>query len=366
VPLVAYTSIQADQPNDYQLLANRIFEERQSVNDEALFQDPKDLHPIAAQRRSDIQRRIRKIQDRVCAHIEAIERNAGNLSVFKQDVWQRHSGGGGITRAINEGKVFEKGGVNVSVVHGTLPPHAVQAMKADHSNLHPEKYPDGMPFFACGVSVVVHAHNPKVPTTHCNYRYFEVGNIDENGEPEAWWVGGGSDLTPIYLFEEDAKEFHQMHKNACDQVDQGYYPKFKKWCDKYFWLKHRGESRGVGGIFFDDLCEGVGSRDRLLNLLDLCGSAFCSSYFPIVSKRNDMSFTDSEKAWQQLRRGRYVEFNLIWDRGTRFGLMTPDARIESILMSLPLTARWEYMHLPPEGSEESKLVHVLQNPRDWL
>jgi coproporphyrinogen III oxidase len=345
--------------------AKLIFDARQANYKEEFLSATENIHPAAAERRRDVQKRIRQIQDRICSYVEALEL-ANHGKSFHEDKWDRTSGGGGITRVLQDGKVIEKGGVNVSVVHGKLPPYAVQSMKADHGSLKNVDRPDGLPFFACGVSVVIHGHNPKVPTVHCNYRYFEVGNMDENGEPEAWWVGGGADLTPVYLFEDDAKHFHQIHKNICDKTDASFYGKFKKWCDEYFYLKHRKEARGIGGIFFDDVNEGPQSREKLLNFLGDCGQAFCDAYFPIATSHHKDNFTEAEKQWQQIRRGRYVEFNLIWDRGTKFGLVTPDARIESILMSLPLTSRWEYMHSPAEGSEEAKLLEIVKNPRDWV
>eukprot|EP00475_Leptophrys_vorax_P044420 TRINITY_DN8897_c0_g1_i1.p1 TRINITY_DN8897_c0_g1~~TRINITY_DN8897_c0_g1_i1.p1 ORF type:complete len:420 (+),score=99.01 TRINITY_DN8897_c0_g1_i1:91-1350(+) len=358
----------SSSPVDFKLVedsAKAIFDRRQADYKEEFVSATENIHPAAAARRRDVQKRIRQIQDRICSYVEALEAANGGKT-FHQDLWDRESGGGGITRVVQDGKVFEKAGVNVSVVHGKLGVNAIQAMKADHSSLKHIDRPEGLPFFVCGVSVVLHGHNPNVPTVHCNYRYFEVGNLDENGEPEAWWVGGGADLTPIYLFEEDAKHFHSVHKRTCDAVDSSYYPRFKKWCDEYFFLKHRKEARGIGGIFFDDVNEGPASREKSLNFLGECGKAFCEGYFPIATAHHQDKFSDKQKTWQQIRRGRYVEFNLIWDRGTKFGLVTPDARIESILMSLPLTSRWEYMHIPAEGSEEAKLVEVLQNARDWV
>ncbi|CAG8785362.1 14859_t:CDS:1, partial [Acaulospora morrowiae] len=207
----------------------------------------------------------------------------------------------------------------------------------------------------------MHPNNPHAPTIHMNYRYFEIDNDD--GTAKLWWFGGGSDLTPSYLYEEDAVHFHQTIKDACDKHDPNYYPKFKKWCDDYFFLKHRGEARGVGGIFFDDLSEKP--AEEIFAFVKQCGNSFLPSYVPLIKRRKDTVFTEKEKEWQQLRRGRYVEFNLIWDRGTKFGLQTPGSRIESIFVSLPLTARWEYMHTPKKGSREEKLLEVLKNPRDW-
>lgn len=202
------------------------------------------------------------------------------------------------------------------------------------------------------------------PTVHLNYRYFETANAD--GTTNAWWFGGGTDLTPNYLFDEDAIHFHRTIKDACDKHDREYYPRFKKWCDEYFSVKHRGETRGLGGIFFDDLDEGEKDQENLFSFIQDCCTSFIPSYLPILEKRKDMPYTEREKAWQQLRRGRYVEFNLVHDRGTAFGLNTPGARIESILMSLPLTARWQYMHEPEAGSREDRLVSVLKKPVEWV
>ncbi|QFZ29012.1 putative oxygen-dependent coproporphyrinogen-III oxidase [Clavispora lusitaniae] len=282
---------------------------------------------------------------------------------FHTDCWTRgENGGGGQSMVLQEGTTFEKGGVNISVVHGTLPPQAVSRMRADHKNLKGSA--DGsVGFFACGLSMVIHPHNPHAPTTHLNYRYFET--IDpETKEVAAWWFGGGCDLTPSYLYEEDARHFHQVHKDALDKYDTKLYPEWKKWCDNYFYIQHRNETRGVGGIFFDDFDSK--SPDEILHIVESCFDAFLPSYIPLVEKRKDQEFTEEQKKWQQIRRGRYVEFNLVLDRGTKFGLQTPGSRIESILMSLPCTASWYYDHHPEEGSEEDKLLKVLQNPVDWV
>nr|WCU24480.1 hypothetical protein CLUG_04597 [Clavispora lusitaniae] len=282
---------------------------------------------------------------------------------FHTDCWTRgENGGGGQSMVLQEGTTFEKGGVNISVVHGTLPPQAVSRMRADHKNLKGSA--DGsVGFFACGLSMVIHPHNPHAPTTHLNYRYFET--IDpETKEVAAWWFGGGCDLTPSYLYEEDARHFHQVHKDALDKYDTKLYPEWKKWCDNYFYIQHRNETRGVGGIFFDDFDSK--SPDEILHIVEACFDAFLPSYIPLVEKRKDQEFTEEQKKWQQIRRGRYVEFNLVLDRGTKFGLQTPGSRIESILMSLPYTASWYYDHHPEEGSEEDKLLKVLQNPVDWV
>lgn len=284
---------------------------------------------------------------------------------FHTDSWIRgDNGGGGLTMVLQNGSTFEKGGVNISVVHGKLPPQAIARMKADHRNLQTSTEGDGsVNFFACGLSLVIHPHNPHAPTTHANYRYFEITN-PKTGEIEAWWFGGGADLTPSYLYEEDAKHFHQAHKDALDKYDPELFPKYKEWCDKYFFIKHRNETRGVGGIFFDDF--DTKPADEILHIIESCFDAFLPSYLPLIEKRKDMPFNDHQKNWQQIRRGRYVEFNLVLDRGTQFGLQTPGSRVESILMSLPATASWAYDHHPEPGSEEEKLVKVLTTPVDWV
>ncbi|KAF8426580.1 Coproporphyrinogen III oxidase [Tirmania nivea] len=280
---------------------------------------------------------------------------------FFVDAWERPAhGGGGISCVLQEGNVFEKAGVNISIVYGKLPRPAILKMRADHKNIDPNV--ESLDFFAAGLSLVLHPHNPMAPTVHLNYRYFETMRPD--GTIQSWWFGGGTDLTPSYLFEEDVIHFHKTIKEACDKHDKDYYPKFKKWCDEYFNVKHRGESRGVGGIFFDDFDDK--DPEQLFLFVKDCLDAFVPSYVPIVEKRKNMPFTQAEKDWQQLRRGRYVEFNLVHDRGTQFGLNTPSARVESILMSLPLTARWKYMHSPEPGSREDRLLQVLKKPVDWV
>ncbi|KAG5339219.1 HEM6 oxidase, partial [Acromyrmex heyeri] len=295
---------------------------------------------------------VMKTQADFCRVLEKLE----NGNSFKVDRWSRKEGGGGITCVLQDGQVFEKAGVNVSVVTGMLPPNAVQQMKA-----RGKKIEDSVPFFAAGVSAVIHPRNPMIPTIHFNYRYFEVENPDGTTQ---WWFGGGTDLTPYYLDEEDAKHFHKTLKSACDKHDPSYYSKFKEWCDNYFNIVHRGERRGVGGIFFDDL--DTPSQNEAFQFVTSCAEAVIPSYIPLVKKHMNDGYGYHERQWQLLRRGRYVEFNLIYDRGTKFGLYTPGARYESILMSLPLNAKWEYMHEPKTGSRESQLLEVLKNPRDWL
>ncbi|XP_022124609.2 oxygen-dependent coproporphyrinogen-III oxidase isoform X1 [Pieris rapae] len=275
---------------------------------------------------------------------------------FQVDRWTRREGGGGITCVLQDGRVFEKAGVNISVVSGKLPPAAVQQMRTRGKSFDgPE-----LPFFAAGVSAVIHPRNPMVPTIHFNYRYFEVQ--DKNGVQ--WWFGGGTDLTPYYLNEEDAVHFHLTLKHACDEHDKSYYARFKKWCDDYFTITHRGERRGVGGIFFDDVDQP--NQQSAFDFVTSCAEAVIPSYIPLVQKHKDDPYGYYERQWQLLRRGRYVEFNLIYDRGTKFGLFTPEARYESILMSLPLNAKWEYMHEPKPNTPEHSLMKVLKEPRDWL
>ena len=287
---------------------------------------------------------------------------------FRRDEWVRNEGGGGITCVLQDGKVFEKAGVGVSVVYGTLPRAAIAKMHANHKGIAGgavtslDELPDKLEFFAAGLSLIAHPRNPMAPTVHLNYRYFETAH-PEDGSSASWWFGGGSDLTPCYLFDEDAIEFHGALKRVCDHHNKDYHGRFKRWCDEYFFNKHRGETRGIGGIFFDDLDE---DREGLYAFVQECLRSFVPTYMPIVNRRKDMLFTEREKEWQQIRRGKYVEFNLVHDRGTAFGLHTPGARIESILMSLPLTASWRYMHEPETGSREARLVDVLKNPREWV
>ncbi|XP_050212801.1 coproporphyrinogen-III oxidase 1, chloroplastic-like isoform X1 [Mercurialis annua] len=306
--------------------------------------------------RARFEKMIRDVQDSVCQAIEAVDEG----SKFKEDVWSRPGGGGGISRVLQDSAVWEKAGVNVSVVYGVMPPEAYRAAKGASS----DHKPVSVPFFAAGVSSVLHPKNPFAPTLHFNYRYFETdAPKDAPGAPRQWWFGGGTDLTPAYIFEEDVRHFHSTQKQACDKFDPAFYPRFKKWCDDYFYIKHRGERRGLGGIFFDDLNEY--DQEMLLAFATECANSVVPAYIPIMEKRKDTPFTENHKAWQQLRRGRYVEFNLVYDRGTTFGLKT-GGRIESILVSLPLTARWEYDHKPDEGSEEWKLLDACINPKEWI
>ncbi len=327
---------------------------------------------------------IREHQDRIVFALENIDGQK-----FRKDVWNRPNGGGGTSCVLQEGNVFEKAGVNTSIVYGLLPRPAIEKMRADHKSFVDTDV-ETLNFFAAGISLVLHPHNPMAPTVHLNYRYFETSDprdpVNATGNAKQnWWFGGGTDLTPSYLFEEDAKHFHKTVKAACDKHDKEYYPRFKRWCDNYFRIPHRNESRGVGGIFFDDLDAATrpnakNPQEELFQFVKTGLDSFLPSYLPILKKRKDMPYLPEHKNWQQIRRGRYVEFNLVNDRGTSFGLRTPGARVESILMSLPLTARWEYMHrwsgtgveetdpendLDATGIKEKELLEVLRKPREW-
>ena len=296
---------------------------------------------------------LRKGQDEICRAIEELDGEAK----FRSDAWVRESGGGGLSRVLCNGKVFEKAGVNLSVVYGTMPQEALQAATSRGVD-RAKGYAPGerVPFFACGLSSVMHPKNPFCPTMHFNYRYFET-------DGGVWWFGGGTDITPSYLDEEDMKHFHGVYKNVCDKHDAEFYPKFKKWADEYFTIPHRGETRGLGGIFFDDLNDR--DADKILAFSTDCLNSVVPAYVPIVAKHKNDQFTQQQKEWQLMRRGRYVEFNLVYDRGTIFGLKT-GGRIESILMSLPETARWEYDHHPAPGSKEEEIQKVFRQPRDWV
>ncbi|KAG6336258.1 hypothetical protein ID866_2835 [Astraeus odoratus] len=341
--------------------------------------------------RQRVEQFIDDLQDQIVTELEKLDETAPK---FRRDTWIRPQGGRGLSCifacAPEPGKttssletVLEKAGVNVSVVHGTLPPSAVKEMRADHSTI-PYDGKTSLPFFAAGISLVIHPKNPFSPTVHANYRYFEICEQPAEGEEGpgkvvAWWFGGGCDLTPNYLTESDVKHFHQTLKDACDQHGRELYPAFKKWCDEYFYIVHRQETRGVGGLFFDDLSSERHARlsedierprtpDEIFALIQSLGAAFLPSYIPILQANATKPYTEHHRRWQLLRRGRYVEFNLVYDRGTKFGLKTPSARIESILMSLPETARWEYISElgTDENSEEGHLVAVLKNPREWV
>ncbi len=310
---------------------------------------------------------VLKLQDDICAALESVD----GQGKFQEEKWDRPEGGGGRSRVMKEGKIFEQGGVNFSEVHGEeLPPSIL--------NQRPEA--KGHKWFATGTSMVLHPRNPYIPTVHLNYRYFEAGPV--------WWFGGGADLTPFYPYLQDTRTFHASHKKACDAVSPELHKVFKPWCDEYFFLKHRQETRGVGGIFYDyqdgsgvlykgqdaggkaaEISKLLGKCEKqweqLYQLAEECGNAFLPGYIPIVERRKDQEYGEREREFQLYRRGRYVEFNLVWDRGTIFGLQT-NGRTESILMSLPPLARWEYGYKPDGGSRESLLTDVFTKPQEWF
>lgn len=292
---------------------------------------------------------ILQLQDNICA---ALERCDG-VAKFAEDKWERPGGGGGRTRVIANGAVFEKGGVNTSAVEGEVTDTIRRQLQID-----------GHRWFACGISLVIHPLSPFVPTTHANWRYFEL--YDEAGALIDSWFGGGADLTPYYLFEEDAQHFHTTLKNAITPFGENLYQKYKEQCDDYFNNSHRGfEMRGIGGVFYDHLrADENRSADELFAFQQANGNSFTEAYIPIVNKRKDTAWTAENKYWQEIRRGRYVEFNLIHDRGTIFGLKT-NGRTESILMSLPPTVRFDYNYQPVEGSQEAALLDACKQPRTW-
>ncbi|MCB0460259.1 MAG: oxygen-dependent coproporphyrinogen oxidase [Flavobacteriaceae bacterium] len=292
---------------------------------------------------------IQQLQDTITSKLEEIDCKAK----FQEDLWQRPEGGGGRTRVIQNGNVFEKGGVNISAVHGILPKSMQSYFNVGEVD-----------FFACGLSLVLHPINPFVPTVHANWRYFEM--YDKKGKIIDSWFGGGQDLTPYYLFEEDVKHFHQVCKMACDKHNPNFYEEYKKKCDDYFYNSHRGEARGVGGLFFD-YCKATEdfSMQQWYDFVTEVGNSFLEAYVSIVERRKSIEYSQENKDWQEIRRGRYVEFNLVHDKGTLFGLKT-NGRIESILMSLPPHVQWVYDHHPEKGSEEEKLLEVLKNPEDWI
>lgn len=287
------------------------------------------------------------LQDRICTALAAEDGGAS----FQEDSWVRAEGGGGRSRVIANGVVIEKGGVNFSHVHGTQMPASATAHRPELA---------GRSFEAMGVSLVIHPHNPYVPTSHANVRFFIA---EKEGAAPVWWFGGGYDLTPYYGNEADVIHWHQTAKDACDPLGEHLYPKFKTWCDEYFFLKHRGEARGVGGLFFDDY--NAESFEHSFAVMRAVGDSYIPAYVPIVNARKAMAFTERERDFQLYRRGRYVEFNLVYDRGTLFGLQT-GGRTESILMSLPPLVRWEYNWQPEPGSAEAELYEKFLPHRDWL
>jgi coproporphyrinogen III oxidase len=291
---------------------------------------------------------ILNLQDTITSTLEKIDGTAS----FKEDVWERSEGGGGRTRVIENGSVFEKGGVNISAVHGNLP----KTMQA-HFNVSEAS------FYACGLSLVLHPKNPNAPTVHANWRYFEL--YDSQGNIADQWFGGGLDLTPYYIVEEDAIHFHKTCKTVCDRHESDFYTKFKARCDDYFWNSHREEARGVGGLFFDYLKAEQRSMEEWFSFVTDVADHFLDAYIPIIEKRKNTPYNDTQRNWQEIRRGRYVEFNLVHDKGTLFGLKT-NGRIESILMSLPPQVQWRYDFKVEENSPEADLINILKHPKDWV
>ena len=289
---------------------------------------------------------LKELQAAVCSQLE----QADGKGKFISDQWERQGGGGGDSRVIADGNIIEKGGVNFSAVWGKTPEATLKTL-----SIPSDEKPD---FFATGVSIVIHPFNPMVPIIHMNVRYFEMSN-------GKWWFGGGIDLTPHYVDEGDARHFHRKLKEVCDRHNPSLYPEFKKWADDYFFIRHRNETRGIGGIFFDYLNAEKGfTKESGFEFLKSVGNAFAPLYTYIMQKNHRLPFSDKEKQWQYLRRGRYVEFNLVWDRGTKFGLET-DGRTESILMSLPPQASWVYNYQPEEKSVEAKTLFYLKKGIDW-
>ncbi len=287
------------------------------------------------------------LQERICTALAAADGGAG----FREDAWDRAGGGGGRSRVLEDGLVFEKGGVNFSHVHGDALPPSATAQRPELA---------GRSFEALGVSLVIHPRNPQVPTSHANVRFFIA---EKPGTAPVWWFGGGFDLTPYYGYEEDAVHWHSTAREACAPFGTDVHPRFKRWCDEYFFLRHRGEPRGVGGLFFDDLNEW--GFARTFAFMQSVGDHYLPAYLPIVARRRDLAYGEREREFQLYRRGRYVEFNLVYDRGTLFGLQS-GGRTESILMSLPPLVKWRYDWHPAPGTPEARLYEVFLQPRDWL
>jgi len=287
------------------------------------------------------------LQDRICSALEKED----SAQKFKEEVWERPEGGGGRSRVLADGAVFEQAGVNFSQVFGNALPPSATAHRPELA---------GRSWQALGVSLVIHPRNPHVPTSHMNVRFFIA---EKEGAEPVWWFGGGFDLTPYYGFEEDSVHWHQTAKAACDPFGTDYYLRFKKWCDEYFFLKHRNETRGIGGLFFDDLNEK--GFEHCFGFLKSVGDHYLAAYVPIVQKRKDTPYGERERDFQLYRRGRYVEFNLVYDRGTLFGLQS-GGRTESILMSLPPLVKWRYNWKPEPGTPEARLYEEFLRPRDWL
>ncbi|WFQ79846.1 oxygen-dependent coproporphyrinogen oxidase [Xenorhabdus sp. SF857] len=287
------------------------------------------------------------LQDHLCKQLEQLD----GQSTFMEDCWQREAGGGGRSRVLTEGKVFEKAGVNFSHISGASMPASATAHRPELA---------GRSYQAMGVSLVIHPLNPYVPTSHANVRFFMA---EKEGEPPVWWFGGGFDLTPYYGFEEDAIHWHTVARNLCQPFGDDIYPRYKKWCDDYFFIKHRNEPRGIGGLFYDDL--NTPDFDTCFNFTQAVGNGFLSAYLPIVEKRKNLTWGEHERQFQLYRRSRYVEFNLVWDRGTLFGLQS-GGRTESILMSMPPLVRWEYGYSPEKNSPESELYTSFLIKKDWV
>jgi len=287
------------------------------------------------------------LQGSICTAFE----NADGAGRFRTDEWTRAEGGGGRSRVMEEGAVFEKAGINFSHVYGSQLPPSASAGRPELAGRH---------FQAMGVSLVIHPRNPFVPTSHANVRFFVA---EKDGTEPVWWFGGGFDLTPYYGFRDDAVHWHRVAREACDPFGTEIYPRFKKWCDDYFYLKHRAEPRGIGGLFFDDLNEG--GFTRCFALMQSIGDHYLPAYLPIVERRKGLAYGVRERDFQTYRRGRYVEFNLVYDRGTLFGLQS-GGRTEAILMSLPPLVKWRYDWHPAPGSPEAELYEVFLKPRDWL
>jgi coproporphyrinogen III oxidase len=297
--------------------------------------------------KEEIQEWFKELQTSIC---DALER-ADEKAKFATDVWQRPGGGGGVSRVITGGNVIEKGGVNFSAVWGKAPQEMVKLLKMPEAT--------DAEFLATGVSIVIHPENPMVPIIHMNVRYFEMSN-------GVWWFGGGIDLTPHYVNDDDARFFHHTLKSVCDKHHPSFYPEFKKWADEYFFIRHRNETRGVGGIFFDYLKDTDGHTKRSrFEFVKSVGNSFAPVYTSLIERNRSKEYSDNQKQWQYLRRGRYVEFNLVWDRGTKFGLET-DGRTESILMSLPPQANWIYNFTPGQGSAEAETLSKLKKGIDWV
>lgn len=293
----------------------------------------------------------KEIQDEICAALEACD----GKGIFEEELWEREGGGGGRTRIIQNGNIFEKGGVNFSAVHGQLPHSVKKALNVEQDD-----------FFATGISIVIHPNHPLVPIIHMNIRYFEMPSSFNNSTPPVRWFGGGIDLTPHYVVEDDARFFHQQLKTVCDQFNADFYERFKTWADNYFYIKHRDETRGIGGIFYDRLTatEDI-SLEAVFEFSKALGRSFIPTYNELVNRNRDKEFTADEQQWQYQRRSRYTEFNLVYDAGTKFGLET-NGRIESILMSLPPTAKWIYNYQAQPGSEEEKTLSLLKKGINWV